>query len=54
LVFFRLERNHVGHVGIYAGDSRFIHAPRPGSKVTYGRLDSPFWRRRFVGAGGFM
>lgn len=54
LVFFRLERNHVGHVGIYAGDSRFIHAPRPGSKVTYDRLDSPFWRRRFVGAGGFM
>lgn len=54
LVFFRLERNHVGHVGIYAGDSQFIHAPRPGSKVTYDRLDSPFWRRRLVGAGGFM
>ena len=54
LVFFRLDRKKVSHVGIYAGDSRFIHAPRAGSKVTYDRLDSPFWSRRFIGAGRFL
>ena len=27
LVFFRSSKGRVDHVGIYAGDGRFIHAP---------------------------
>jgi cell wall-associated NlpC family hydrolase len=53
LVFFRIRARHVNHVGIYAGNGRFIHAPRSGQVVSYGNLDDPWYRRRFVGAGRF-
>ena len=31
LVFFRIRARHVDHVGVYAGDGRFIHAPHAAS-----------------------
>ena len=34
LVFFDIRAHGVDHVGIYAGDGRFIHAPRAGLAVT--------------------
>jgi murein DD-endopeptidase len=40
-------------VGIYAGDGRFIHAPRSGAVVSYGTLSQGFYRRHLAGAGRF-
>jgi len=51
LVFFRLEPPKVSHVGIYAGNGRFIHAPSSGKRVSYARLDNPYWKRHLVAAG---
>lgn len=51
LVFFRIYRSRVSHVGIYLGNNRFIHAPSSGKSVTIARLDKPYWRKRFIRAG---
>ncbi len=53
LVFFRIAGRAVDHVGIYAGDGRFLHAPRRGRTVGYDRLDDPWWASRRAGAGRF-
>jgi cell wall-associated NlpC family hydrolase len=56
-VFFRtgfhIYGRGVNHVGIYAGNGRFIHAPRSGGTVTYGSLDGGYYRKHFVSAGRF-
>jgi cell wall-associated NlpC family hydrolase len=54
LVFFRTSARKVDHVGIYAGDGRFIHAPRSGHVVSYAYLDDPYYRRHFVSAGRLL
>jgi cell wall-associated NlpC family hydrolase len=49
LVFF----SGLGHVGIYAGRGRFIHAPRSGTTVRWSRLSSHgsyYGARRLVAA----
>ena len=51
LVFFRLESRSVSHVGIYAGDNRFVHAPQSGGNVRMASLDEDHFRRSFAGAG---
>jgi cell wall-associated NlpC family hydrolase len=51
LVFFRTTTRRVDHVGIYAGDGKFIHAPRTGHVVSYAYLEDPYYRRHFVSAG---
>ena len=53
LVFFRLESRSVSHVGIYAGDSRFVHAPQSGGQVRMANLEDDWYRQRYVGAGRF-
>lgn len=53
LIFFTINQQRVSHVGIYVGDRKFIHAPSAGKRVSYARLDNPYWRRRIVGAGRF-
>lgn len=53
LVFFASPRGPVDHVGIYAGEGRFLHAPRSGRPVGYDRLDDDWFATRFVGAGRF-
>lgn len=53
LVFFASRRGRVDHVGLYAGDGRFLHAPRTGRPVGYDRLDDGWFATRFVGAGRF-
>jgi cell wall-associated NlpC family hydrolase len=54
LVFFRSSGRRVDHVGIYAGDGRFIHAPSKGGFVTYAYLDDPYYRAHFVSAGRLL
>ena len=39
-----------GHVGIYVGEGRFVHAPSSGGTVRMDRLDSPYWARLYSGA----
>jgi cell wall-associated NlpC family hydrolase len=53
LVFYRLvpRLGDVTHVGIYVGQGRFVHAPQSGKRVGEARLDDPYWRERFAGAG---
>jgi cell wall-associated NlpC family hydrolase len=53
LVFFRLDHRPVSHVGIYAGNNRFVHAPSSGKRVTYGVMNDPYWQTRFVAAGRY-
>jgi|SRR5579871_202059 len=45
LLFFDLQEKKNSHVGIYAGDGSFVHAPSTGKDVRRDRIDSPFWRR---------
>jgi cell wall-associated NlpC family hydrolase len=49
LVFYNTERPY-SHVGIYLGDNRFIHAPRPGSAVRVEDMRTRYWLKRFDGA----
>jgi cell wall-associated NlpC family hydrolase len=54
LVFFRTTKGRIDHVGIYAGEGKFIHAPNTGKVVTYGYLDDPYYRTHFVSAGRLL
>ena len=51
LVFFTITQGKLSHVGIYAGDDRFIHAPSSGKSVLYATLHDPYWLERLIGAG---
>ena len=50
LVFFNTLRRAFSHVGIYIGDHKFIHSPRPGAQVRVEDMRIPYWSRRFDGA----
>ncbi len=50
LVFYNTERRPYSHVGIFLGDNRFIHAPRPGAAVRVENMSGAYWVRRFDGA----
>ncbi len=50
LVFFNTMRRAFSHVGIYIGEGRFIHAPRPGGEVRVEDMRASYWARRFSGA----
>lgn len=49
LVFFNTEQPF-SHVGIYLGDNRFIHAPKPGAVVRTENFTARYWKTRFNGA----
>jgi len=51
LVFFRISRYKISHVGIYIGHHQFIHAPSSGKDVSIDDLTDPYWRRHFVRGG---
>lgn len=48
ILFFKLYGNNVSHVGIYAGNNQFIHAPKSGKYVSYANINEPYWRQRLV------
>ncbi|QHI97171.1 hypothetical protein GT347_03760 [Xylophilus rhododendri] len=50
LVFFNTMRRAFSHVGIYVGDNKFIHAPKPGAKVRVEDMRIGYWNARFDGA----
>ncbi|MBK0393210.1 C40 family peptidase [Ramlibacter algicola] len=50
LVFFNTMRRAFSHVGIYVGDGKFIHSPKPGAEVRVENMNAGYWQRRFDGA----
>lgn len=50
LVFFNTRRrSNPGHVGIYLGENKFVHASRT-LGVTVSSLDETYYKKRYVGA----
>jgi murein DD-endopeptidase len=52
LLFFDTDWRQ-GHVGIYIGDGRFVHAPSSGARVTVAALDGGYYRNRLRRIGRF-
>ncbi len=50
LVFFHTYRRQVSHVGIYIGNSKFVHASSS-EGVTISDLNDKYWQPRFLAAG---
>ena len=50
LVFFNTMRRAFSHVGIYVGEGKFIHSPKPGAQVRVEDMGQSYWVRRFDGA----
>jgi len=50
LVFFKTLKRTFSHVGIYIGDNRFVHAPKPGGGVRTEDLTRSYWKTRYIGA----
>lgn len=50
LVFFNTRGFQNSHVGIYLGDSKFVHAPNSRSRVRIDDMDDTYYRTRFNGA----
>ncbi len=51
LVFFNTLKRPFSHVGIYAGDGKFVHASSRRSKqVTVSDMTESYWARRYQGA----
>ena len=50
LVFFKTMRSAFSHVGMYVGENKFIHAPKPGAEVRVEDMDIRYWKTRFTGA----
>lgn len=45
LLFFNQEGKKHGHVGIYVGRGKFVHAPSSGKSVRSDTLGNPYWKR---------
>lgn len=50
LVFFNTLRKPFSHVGIYLGESRFLHAPSRGGNVEIVDMSQRYWQSRYNGA----
>jgi cell wall-associated NlpC family hydrolase len=50
LIYFTVPRSRSFHVGLYAGEGRFIHAPSTTTAVRTDSLGDAEWRSRFLGA----
>ena len=50
LVFFNTMKRAFSHVGIYVGDGKFIHSPKPGAEVRVESMTLAYWKGRFDGA----
>ncbi|MCF8168135.1 MAG: C40 family peptidase [Rhodoferax sp.] len=50
LVFFNTMRRAFSHVGIYVGEGKFIHSPKPGAEVRVEDMGIAYWAHRYDGA----
>lgn len=53
LLFFEENGREYSHVGIYAGNNKFIHAASSRKKVLVDSLLDPYWQERFLDARRF-
>ena len=53
LVFFSDANRTIGHVGIYLGNNKFIHASSGAHKVTITDLDKAYYKKHFMGGRRF-
>jgi cell wall-associated NlpC family hydrolase len=54
LIFFADTGDKISHVGIYAGDGLFIHAPGKGKKIRTDPLAKEYYSRAFIGARSYL
>jgi cell wall-associated NlpC family hydrolase len=55
LVFFSDNKwGRVSHVGVYAGENKFIHAPGRGKKIRTDSLLARYFKQRYVGARSYL
>jgi len=55
LVFFATSGGkRVSHVGVYAGDKSFIHAPGKGKRIRMDSLSNRYYAVRYVGARTYL
>ncbi len=54
LVFFKISRDRISHVGIFLGEKDFIHAPSSGKKVMVSSMDIKYWKIRYAGAVTYL
>ncbi|UYQ95902.1 C40 family peptidase [Chitinophaga horti] len=50
LVFFKINRKSVSHVGVYLENDRFVHAS-VSSGVMISTLNEDYWKKYFIGGG---
>ncbi|MCK5100248.1 MAG: C40 family peptidase [Desulfobacteraceae bacterium] len=50
LIFFKTRGKAVSHVGIYTGNSRFVHAPGKGQTVCFQSLNASYYKNNYAGA----
>jgi cell wall-associated NlpC family hydrolase len=53
LVFFG-DGGRITHVGLYAGDGRFVHAPSRGQDIKTSSLDEPYFARVWAGGRRYL
>lgn len=53
LVFFKINKRKVSHVGIYLGEGRFVHASKSRG-VAIDNLGDAYWAERYCGARRVM
>ena len=55
LVFFATSGGRrVSHVGIYAGNGKFLHAPSSGRTIQMSSLSNSYYQRHYVGARSYL
>jgi len=55
LVFFATSGSgKVSHVGIYAGNNKFLHAPGRGRRIRTSSLSSQYFKSRYLGARTYL
>lgn len=55
LIFFDTRgKGGISHVGIYAGQGQFIHAPRTGKTVRTNLLSNTYYKERYIGARTYL
>ncbi|MBK9478665.1 MAG: C40 family peptidase [Bacteroidetes bacterium] len=47
LLFFRIKRKRISHVGVYLGNNKFVHAAVKGG-VQINDLNEPYYKRYFI------
>jgi lipoprotein Spr len=53
LVFFKINRSYISHVGVYLSNNKFIHETSYGKSVMISDLDEHYYKRYYFSAGRY-